>query len=223
MGDEEQNALIDVSNINEKVYNFIRTNIIKSTYPPGFAINLSQLSQMLGVSQTPIKDALFRLSGEGLIEIAPRKGTYVKDISVKDMHEILQIRLILETAAVETIASTLTDEQVAQFNKIHENMISINVQENEADNYKKYMDHDSEFHALFFRILGNQRLESIYRNLNAHIHMMRFRLLNRRDKIATTSREHENILKALQERNNQKAREAIQNHLISLDSSINNL
>ena len=81
MAAEEQSTLIDVTNINEKVYNYIKTNIISYNYPPGYNLNLNQLSELLGVSPTPIKDALFRLAGEGLVEIAPRKGTYVKDVT----------------------------------------------------------------------------------------------------------------------------------------------
>ena len=109
MATEELTTLIDVSNINEKAYNYIKTNIINLTYPPGYNLNLGQLSEKLGVSPTPIKDALFRLSGEGLVEIAPRKGTYVKELSLEDIHEIVQIRIILETAAVEAIVAGLTD------------------------------------------------------------------------------------------------------------------
>jgi GntR family transcriptional regulator, rspAB operon transcriptional repressor len=220
MSTEEQNTLIDVSNINEKVYNYIKTNIINYNYPPGYNLNLNQLSEMLGVSHTPIKDALFRLTGEGLVEIAPRKGTYVKDVTLEDIHEILQVRLILETEAVGAITAGLTDEQLLQFTGLYGQMISVRVGENDVASYKAYMEHDSEFHLLFFQILGNQRLLNIYRNLNAHIQIVRFRLLDRRGKNATTDQEHANILEALRERNPEKAREAVRQHLLNLDRAL---
>ncbi len=115
MAAEEHSTLIDVSNINEKVYSYIKTNIMNFNYPPGYNLNLNQLSEKLGVSHTPIKDALFKLAGEGLVEIAPRKGTYVKDVTQDDIHEILQTRLILETAAVEAVTAGLTDDQLSLF------------------------------------------------------------------------------------------------------------
>ncbi len=220
MSAEEQNALIDVSNINAKVYNYIKANIINYNYPPGYNLNLNQLSEMLGVSHTPIKDALFRLAGEGLVEIAPRKGTYVKDVTLEDIHEILQVRLILETEAVGAITAGLTDEQLLQFAGLYGQMISVRVGENDVASYKAYMEHDSEFHLLFFQILGNQRLLNIYRNLNAHIQIVRFRLLDRRGKNVTTDQEHANILEALRERNPEKAREAVRQHLLSLDRAL---
>jgi DNA-binding GntR family transcriptional regulator len=220
MAAEEQTTLIDVSNINEKVYNFIKTNIINYNYPPGYNLNLGQLSEMLGVSHTPIKDALFRLAGEGLVEIAPRKGTYVKDVTLEDIHEILQVRLILETAAVEAITAGLTDEQLSRFAGLYGQMISVRVGENDVASYKAYMEYDSEFHLLFFQILGNQRLLNIYRNLNAHIQIGRFRLLDRRGKNVTTDQEHARILEALRERNPGKAKEALRQHLLSLDAAL---
>ena len=217
MAAEEQTTLIDVSNINEKVYNFIKTNIINYDFPPGYNLNLGQLSELLGVSPTPIKDALFRLAGEGLVEIAPRKGTYVKDVTLEDIHEILKVRVILETAAVEAITAGLTDEQLSMFTGLYGQMISVRVGENDVASYKAYMEHDSEFHLLFFQILGNQRLLNIYRNLNAHIQIVRFRLLDRRGKNVTTDQEHERILEALRERDPGKAKEAVRQHLLSLD------
>jgi DNA-binding GntR family transcriptional regulator len=220
MAAEEQTTLIDVSNINEKVYNYIKTNIINYNYPPGYNLNLNQLSEMLGVSHTPIKDALFRLAGEGLVEIAPRKGTYVKDVTLEDIHEILQTRIILETAAVEAITAGLTDEDLSRFAALYGKMISVKVGENDTASYKAYMEQDSEFHLLFFQILGNQRLLSIYRNLNAHIQIVRFRLLDRRGKNITTDQEHAMILEALRERDPGKAKEAVRQHLLSLDAAL---
>jgi DNA-binding GntR family transcriptional regulator len=220
MAAEEQTALIDVSNINEKVYNFIKANIINYNYPPGYNLNLGQLSEMLGVSPTPIKDALFRLAGEGLVEIAPRKGTYVKDVTLEDIREILQTRIILETAAVETITASLTDEQLSRFEELFRQMISFKVGENDVASYKSYMDRDSEFHLLFFQILGNQRLLNIYRNLNAHIQIVRFRLLDKRGKNVTTDQEHAKILEALRKRDPEKAKDAVRRHLLSLDAAL---
>ena len=220
MATEELTTLIDVSNINEKVYNYIKTNIINLTYPPGYNLNLGQLSEKLGVSPTPIKDALSRLSGEGLVEIAPRKGTYVKELSLEDIHEIVQIRIILETAALEAIAAGLTDEQLSRFSAIFGKMLTLEVVERDAASYRAYVELDGEFHLLFFQILGNQRLLNIYRNLNAHIQIGRFKLQDKMGKNPTTNPEHGAILEALRERNPEKAKEAVRRHLLSLDASL---
>jgi DNA-binding GntR family transcriptional regulator len=130
------------------------------------------------------------------------------------------VRVILETAAVETITAGLTNEQLSMFTGLYGKMISVRVGENDVASYKAYMEHDSEFHLLFFQILGNQRLLNIYRNLNAHIQIVRFRLLDWRGKNVTTDQEHEMILEALRARNPEKAKEAVRQHLLSLDRAL---
>lgn len=212
-------SIIDVTNINEKVYDYIKKNIVTFNFPSGFKLNINQLSETLGVSHTPIKDALFRLAGEGLIDITSRTGTYVKSITEAEIHEILQTRLILETAVIEEIAGKITDEQLQALRDLYQKGVSLVVNPNDSENYKSFMEYDSQFHLSFFHIMGNKRLLHIYKNLNAHMQMVRFRLLNRAlGKLPTTDEEHRMILEALCEHNVAKAKNAIANHIHRLDA-----
>jgi GntR family transcriptional regulator, rspAB operon transcriptional repressor len=212
-------SVIDVTNINEKVYDYIKKNITTFHFPSGYKINIKQLSDTLGVSQTPIKDALFRLAGEGLIDITSRTGTYVKSITEDDIHEILQTRLILETAVIEEIAGKITDEQLRTLKNVYQKSYSLVVNPNDSQSYKTFMEYDSQFHLSFFHIMGNKRLISIYKNLNAHMQMVRFRLMNDAlGKLPTTDEEHRIILEALCERNVAKAKHAVANHLHRLEA-----
>jgi GntR family transcriptional regulator, rspAB operon transcriptional repressor len=211
--------IIDVTNINEKVYDYIKKNITTFHFPSGYKLNIKQLSETLGVSHTPIKDALFRLAGEGLIDITSRTGTYVKSITEADIHEILQTRLILETAVIEEIAGKITDEQLQALTDLYRKGVSLVVNPNDNESYKAFMEYDSQFHLSFFNIMGNRRLLHIYKNLNAHMQMVRFRLMNRAlGKLPTTDEAHRLILEALCERNVAKAKQAIANHLHGLDA-----
>lgn len=212
--------LIDVTNINEKVYQLIKQNIIGFVYPPGHNLNIGELKETLGVSPTPIKDALFKLAGEGLVVIYPRKGTYVKDITAEDIHEIIQTRLIIETAVIGEIAKTITDEQLRTLEDLYRKGISIKVDRDNVDDYKAYMESDSDFHLSFFRFLGNRRLMELYRNLNAHMQIARYRLMHHtRSKNPWTDQEHREMLAALQERNPARAQEAVRRHLLRLETA----
>ncbi len=212
-------SIIDVTNINEKVYDYIKKNITTFHFPSGYKLNIKQLSETLGVSQTPIKDALFRLAGEGLIDITSRTGTYVKNITEADIHEILQTRLILETAVIEEITAKITDEQLQFLKDLYQRGVSLVVNPNDSESYRAFMEYDSEFHLFFFNVMGNRRLLDIYRNLNAHMQMVRFRLMNHTlGKLPTTDEEHRLILEALCERSVSKARQAIANHIHTLDA-----
>lgn len=207
-------SVIDVTNINEKIYDYIKKNIANFHFPSGHKLNIKQLSETLGVSHTPIKDALFRLAGEGLIDITSRTGTYVKSITEADINEILQTRLILETAVIEEIAGKITDEQLQALKDLYRKGVSLVVNPNDNESYKAFMEYDSQFHISFFNIMGNKRLLHIYKNLNAHMQMVRFRLMNRAlGKRPATDEEHQMILEALCERNVAKAKQAIANHI----------
>ena len=147
----EKKSLIDITNINEKVYALIRNRIIYIEYAPGEKINTRKLQEELGVSQTPIKDALLRLAGEGMVEISSRRGTFVKDVTARDIFEIEGIRIVLETAAVEAIAEQITDAQVEKLESLyHDTLI-------DRDNfdYGKFMEKDFRFHQEIIQLTGN--------------------------------------------------------------------
>ena len=210
---------IDLASLNEKIYDFIKQRIINADYPPGYKLNIREISTALGVSHTPVKDALFKLAGENLIEISSRTGTYVKNITEADIHEIIQTRIILETAAIEMVAARITDEQLRQLEDVYQKSIVLAVYQNDSETYKAFMEYDSRFHLFFFQFIGNNRLLNIYQNLNAHMQFVRFRLMNHAGgKLPTTDREHEMILQALRDRDPEKAKQAIRDHLLRIDA-----
>lgn len=213
-------APIDLASLNEKIYDYIKQRIINADYPPGFKLNVREISRDLGVSHTPVKDALFRLAGEDLVEISSRTGTYVKNITEEDIHEILRTRIILETAAVEALAPRISDEELRQLEDLYRQSAALTVDPNNSETYKAFMEYDSRFHLSLFRFAGNNRLMKIYRNLNAHMQFVRFRLMNHAGgKLPTTDREHKVILDALRARDPEKAKQTIRDHLLRIDAA----
>jgi GntR family transcriptional regulator, rspAB operon transcriptional repressor len=209
MDDSSSGSLIDISNINEKVYNLLRRRIIYLKYPPGHKINVRDLQKELGISQTPIKDALFRLAGEGMVDISSRKGTYVKDITEKDIREIEEARIILETAAAEIVARKITDEQLENLSRIlQKTMIPV-----KKFDYRLFLEKDFAFHLEIMRLTGNQRLISMFNLLNAHMQIFRFQFAKqRKGPLPGTHQDHLEIMEALKQRDPKKARQAILSH-----------
>ena len=211
-----ESPLIDLTNINEKVYDYIKKKIITSDFPCGHKLNIAKLSETLYVSQTPIKDALSRLSGEGLVDIMSRTGTYVKNLTQTDVYEILQIRLFLETSVISEVARKITDEQVQYIKDIYLKGISVAVTSDNSESYKIYMEHDSQFHLSLFNIMGNKRLLQIYQNLNVHMQIVRLRLIfhtMNKIRIMQTNEEHRMILDALMKRDVTNAIQAVEKHI----------
>lgn len=209
--DTVEQTLIDITNINEKVYAFLKRGIINLTYPPGGKINIRELQQELGVSHTPIKDALFRLAGEGMVEISSRRGTFATEVTERDIREIAETRLILETGAVEIVARQITDEQFAELEALFRATLIVG----ETVGYDSYMERDSQFHLKIIELTNNQRLIKLYRQLNAHMQIVRFRFARRaKRKLSWTDEDHARILKAIQEHDVHKAVDTVKQHLL---------
>ncbi len=205
----KRKAIIDITNINEKVYELIKSRIVCRDYPPGHAISIRRLQDELGVSNSPIVNALFRLSGEGLVDITSRKGSYVRDITEKDIHEIEALRVILECGAIDLIGRVITDEQVGLLKRLYEETL---VADRKFD-YTKFMEKDSRFHLEIVKLTGNQRLVDTYKRLNAHSHIARFEYAKqRKTPLPWTHRDHLEILNALEQRDPEKAKKAIVDH-----------
>ncbi len=209
---QKEKPLIDVTNINEKVYDFIKRRIIDLTYPPGRRINSAQLRQALGISQTPIKDALFRLAGEQLVEISSRRGTYVKDVTDRDIKEIAETRIILETGAVEMAAGRITPEKLVQLEALYEETLD---GAGELD-YRLFMERDSRFHMAIVGLTDNERLLQTYKRLNSHAQVVRSRFGGPgTKKLPQTDGAHKAILEALKRSDTEEAKERIKSHIIT--------
>ena len=202
--------IFDTLNINEKIYNFLKGRIVDLTYPPGHRVDMRQLKDELGVSQTPIKDALFRLAGEGFVDINSRRGTYVREVNERDVAEIYDIRTILETGAAEVLADRITDKQLDEMERLYQETLMKDIE----NNYRIFMERSKEFHRAIIRFTDNQRLLDLYEQLDAHMQIVRFRFGRQPlQKHSTTNQEHEKILCAFKERDPLKAKELIKYHL----------
>lgn len=201
---------IDVTNINEKIYDFLKKHIVNFTYPPGYKLNVRQLRKELGVSQTPIKDALFRLAGEGLVEISSRRGTFVKEVTDQDITELYDTRMILEAGAGESIAKNITDQQLDELERLYEGTLRTDAN----TDYRIFMEREKEFHLAIIRFTKNKRLLNIYNQLNPHMQAVRFRFGEQAlGRLPKTNQEHESILNSFKKRDPLRVKEAIKHHL----------
>ncbi len=118
------------------------------------------------------------------------------------------------------VAAHVTDEQLRQLDDRYQRSVVLAVHQNDSETYKAFMAYDSRLHLFIFQFAGNNRLLHIYRNLNAHMQFVRFRLMNHAGgKLPTTDREHKMILQALRKRDPEKAKQAIRNHLLRIDAA----
>ena len=207
-GIKKKSIVVDITNINEKIYDLIKSRITSLEYPPGYQINIPKLQEEIGVSSSPIKDALARLAGEELVEITSRKGTFVKNVSDQDIIEIEQFRTLLEVGAVDIISDNITDDQIEMLEKRYTALAK-------EKNYQIFMGKDREFHLAIIMLTNNERLINTYKRLNAHSQIVRFKYAqNQNAPYEWTIQDHRDIFEALRSRNLEKAKKAIRNHRI---------
>jgi DNA-binding GntR family transcriptional regulator len=203
---------LDRTRASDSVLEVLRDSILTRVFRPGDRLDVKAVATQLGVSPTPVKDAINRLAAEGLIDVRPRSGTYVAEISPQAVAETFEIRRALECLAAETLVPRLTKELDERFEKL------IDALEHPVDDESGRRLHEEsnvEFHLLIVEASGNQRLLELYHSLNAHLTIARIHLRRRPDaaRLDQERREHRAIVDAIVARNAKALVEALGHHI----------
>lgn len=166
----------------------------------GSRLIVKDIAKRYNTSVTPIRDALQRLSQEGLVTIKPRSGYFVTALTLKQLRDILDLRRILETAAIEKAVLRITTEQLEGLRKIHAGYTG----EDEIS-YERYTEENRKFHYLIAVASGNLVLADEVKKL--HDRLARFMVVQRIGE--RQIRMHNRIIEALEEHDIDKARQAI--------------
>ena len=195
--------------LRELVLDAIRSAIMNGTLQPRERLMEIQMAEELGVSRTPIREALRKLELEGFIVMVPRKGAYVSDLSFKDIADVFEIRAALEGLAAGLAAERITEEEL-------ERMERLLVEKQEAitqDDISKLVEVDTKFHELMYQASRNVRLGSIISNLREQIQRFRLTSLSYPGRNKLSLEEHKKIVEAIQARDYQMARQLATEHI----------
>ena len=153
-----------------QIYTTLRSEIILGHRKPGERMAVDTLKDRFGTSVTPVRDALQMLNQEGLITIKPRSGYFITQITLKELRDMLDLREVLEVAAVERAAVAITDAQMAALKNVHGGYTGDGDQD-----YTRYTDENRRFHYLLGQASGNQELALALRAL--HDRLARFMVI----------------------------------------------
>lgn len=195
--------------LRELVLDAIRQAIITGTLKPRERLMEIQLAEELGVSRTPIREALRKLEMEGFIVMVPRKGAYVADISFKDIADIFEIRAALEGLAAGLAAERITDEELEEM----ERLLVEKAEAISSSNMEKLVEVDTKFHEAIYKASRNERLTNIINNLREQIQRFRTKSLSYPGRMKRSLEEHCSIVEAIQSRDIQQARQVAQEHI----------
>ena len=178
----------------ERAYREIKRRILGNFYPPGLQVLEQDLAQQLGVSRTPVREALIRLEREGLIEIVPRKGMRVVPISTADMREIYEVITALEARAAERLAERKpSKDDLAPMIEALETM-EASLAEGDLD---AWAEADERFHRALLVLSGNRRLMQMALTVFDQIHRARMVTLRMRPLPRRSNDDHKALIKAV--------------------------
>jgi len=204
---------ISLPSLRDEVYGHLRRRILDHIYPPGYRFDLNQLETQFGVSLTPLKEAMHRLEAEGLVEIRPRRGTFVTRIDADEVAESFDVRRILECAALEIVAPRITDAQLAELVELDAQMGALLAEPDYQAIVAQHIDLDWRLHQRLMELAGNRRLLSIYGQIDTHLQVARLHDQFQPRQSNDTRREHALVLNALRARSARDAVEAMAAHI----------
>lgn len=206
--------------LRDVVFNTLRSAIITGKLSPGERLMEIKLANELGVSRTPVREALRKLEKEGLVITTPRKGAEVAPINERDLREVLEVRKSLESLACQLAAEKITPEQVAQLREMNDSIAQAIEDKDTAAITQK----DIEFHDVIYTITENRRLMDILHQLKEHILRYRLQYIKDMKNKKNIVDEHKKIINALEAHNVKTARREIERHIENQEKYIlNNL
>lgn len=196
--------------LRDVVFENLREAILEGKLEPGQRLMEVQLAEQLGVSRTPVREAIRKLELEGLVVMLPRKGAYVADVSLKDIIDVLEIRSTLEGLAAYLAADRITEEGVERLKAIAEDFKqSIE----RKDDIEKLLKKDVEFHECIFNATNNTKLSQIINTLWEQVHRFRTTYISDFDTSTHLVEEHNNILNAIISGDNELAKKYAIDHI----------
>ncbi len=191
---------LNLTSLRDEVYDLLRRRILNNNYLPGYRFDLSTLETQLGISRTPLKEAMQRLERDGLVEIRPRRGTFVTRLDPSDVAEGFDVRHILECAAAKIVAQKATDEEIAKFQAIHDEMNALLENGDYQTIVQDYIELDSRLHHYLVELTQNKRLQAVYQHVDTHLQIVRVRQKFSTPDSRQTQKEHEAMIVALKNR-----------------------
>lgn len=202
--------------LRELVYEELRMLIMTGQIKPGTRMMEIDLAESMGVSRTPVREAIRQLEKDNLVTIEPRRGAYVSDISAPDMADMLHVREPLEGLATLLATRNMTDDELRE-------LADINQQYEEAfeqGNREQLITLDTRFHNRIAEGSGNAYLVSVLKNLQEQVLRFRYIYFQSGKRAADVINEHRLILDNMLERNEEEAEKFSKEHIIKLRKSI---
>lgn len=201
------------------IFERVREDILNGKYANGDKIVEAKLADELGVSRTPVREALKQLELDGLVESLPNRGVVVKGITTQDIDDIYAIRLAIEAIAAKWAVERMEDDEVEQLKEIYDLMEFYTFKED----VEKTFELNTKFHETMYRGTKSRYLEHVLKDFQLFIKSTRSESLKSEGRIDRALKEHKYIVDAFKERNADKAVEAVVNHIVNSRTNVSRI
>jgi len=202
-------ALAERRLLHEEVVDQLRDMIVQGGLAPETKLNERVLAAQLGISRTPLREAIKYLASEGLVELLPNRGAVVAPLRRAKVREIFTVLGSLEALAGELVCRNATDADIAEIRALHYQMVAHHARGELA----QYFRCNQQIHIRLVECAGNATLAQVYRGLNAHVRRARYMANLSRERWDKAVREHEEILDALSARDSARLQALLRDHL----------
>lgn len=195
----------------ESVYQKLRDHIIFGSFKPGQRLAEEQLAEQMGVSRTPVREALLRLEQEGLIQMLPRQGAVVRRLSLEEARQVYEVRALLEGLAARLAVQHMTPQALSAIREA----LDASFEVMEQQDTRRLVIHNNHFHDLIVETARNVVLKKILNLLRTQVNLLRITLWSTfPDRLEQTLREHERIYEAMAAGDEDGAEQAAREHII---------
>ena len=205
--------MIENVNLRDQIYEILREMILRREIVPGQKIIEEELAKKIGVSRTPLREALCRLENDRIVEILPRRGASVRELSRETIIETLEIREVLEGLITRLATQNQTKRIITQLKTCLNNIIQV---PDTPDNLIRFSHADEKFHAILLHASRNEMLMNYMANIDMHMRFIRIRTVTIPKRAKKTVAEHYKILDAIESRDANKAEKMMRQHNASV-------
>lgn len=203
-----------------KAYRHIKQEILTGAFPPGFHLREERLTEIIGVSRTPVRQALSMLAGEGFVYVNDNKRSYVMDVDEESAEEIFDLLIKLEGYSAKLAAKKIDPQKLQELEELHQRMVELS----SGDNYNDeiFLDLNAQFHDKVHLLSGNKQLYEMIKKI-VNFPTIIYLKFNVRTESDGSNHHHGEILKALRERDAEMAEVLMRMHVAYIKSEYRNI
>ncbi len=198
--------------LSQVAYEKIRAAILSNDYPQGTMLAEKQLCQLLGMSRTPIRQAIQMLADEGLLEVRDGVGTFVRGFSSKDIQDAYELRRVLEVLAIQTAAARFTDEELDELERLFRDMLD-RLEHGGALSVDEYAAADWKLHDMIIRKCDNRYVKNAMGNIEATLKRYQGLSVRSMADAGVSLREHLDILEGIRRGDRERLTRLLEQHV----------